>query len=214
MSWSTAREGERHLMRSRHDQVEPAKVVASAHNAMQRDASAAFTKACAKDQFSSGDRLTLTSLQCTRHPRSNDQPPVPHGLCSSSRVTVARGQFSIELVPFIILGAILLLLFVIIIAGRLTGVQNRGEQEQLQRIVEQVHTEVSIAASVNNGYARNFTLPTKIGSATYSVGILKNHTVQATTESFEASIVTFNVSGQPVPGNNQLRKNNDIITLN
>ncbi|MBI4151051.1 hypothetical protein HY492_02915 [Candidatus Woesearchaeota archaeon] len=201
-------------------QVEPDTVRCGLRQTMQRCERSAAARdqfsPCShtsKGQFNAGDRPALASLQCAKF-RSNDQSPVPPGLCSSSLVTVAKGQFSIELVPFIILGAILLLLFVIIIAGRLTGVQNRGEQEQLQHVVEQVHREVSIAASVNNGYMRNFTLPLKLGSKDYDIGILKNYTVQATTDQFEASIVTFNVSGQPLQGNNLLRKDNDIITLN
>ncbi len=119
-----------------------------------------------------------------------------------------------ELVPFIILSAMLLLAFVMIISVKLAGVQNRGEQEKLDAVTLKIQEEITIAASVNNGYTRNFTLPTKIGLKTYNVGILKNTTIYASTDLLESSLVTFNVSGQPRPGNNLLRKTDDIITLN
>ena len=131
-----------------------------------------------------------------------------------SSSTAHKGQFVIELVPLIMIAALILLVFIVVITGRLSGVQVRGEQERLQQLAENLHTEITIAASVNNGYQRNFTLPPLVGTKVYTVGILKNTTIRVATTEYEASVVTFNVSGQPKIGNNMIRRNNGIITIN
>jgi hypothetical protein len=141
--------------------------------------------------------------------------PIVACRAQKTRNEVARkGQFALELMPFIFLAVLILTVFVVVIAGRITGLQNRDEQSNLQQVTLMLDEEIRIAASVNDGYERDFWLPIKINGKAYSIVILGNTTIRASTGSYESSIVTFKVLGQPIAGENHLRKYDNTITLN
>jgi hypothetical protein len=131
-----------------------------------------------------------------------------------SRLTAHKGQMSMELIPFVALGLALLIVFVGVMAGRLNSVQNSSEQEALGQVAELLENEIRIAATVQDGYERNFTLPKKIINKHYDIQILASNTISVNTSSFEASKVTHQVIGQPVKGTNTITKAGGQIALN
>jgi len=131
-----------------------------------------------------------------------------------SRSTAHRGQQSIEFLPYVAIAFALLVLFVMIMAFRVTSVHEQELREELDTVVNAVHSEIRAASSVSDGYERNFTLPLIVDSTNYTIQIVAGNTVIASAGRFEASTVTFNVSGQPIPGKNTIRKDYGEISLN
>lgn len=128
--------------------------------------------------------------------------------------STARSQLSIELVPLVAIAASVLIVFITILAGRFGTISQEQEQQGLQRIVGQLHDEIRIAVSVHDGYRREFTLPIVAGGELYSITILNDRVIRANTSTYEASTTTFNVTGQPVAGENVIRKDNGAVHLN
>lgn len=128
--------------------------------------------------------------------------------------TARKAQTSVEMLPFIGLALAFLLILTVLIAGRLISVQVQNEQNDLSVVTGNLHDEIRIAVTVSDGYDRNFTLPLRAGNKNYSLQIINEQTILATTDSYESSLVTFNVTGQPKVGENTIRKNDGTISLN
>ncbi|MBI4144803.1 hypothetical protein HY493_01195 [Candidatus Woesearchaeota archaeon] len=131
-----------------------------------------------------------------------------------SSSTAREGQLSIELVPLVAIAASVLIVFITILAGRFSSVNQEQEQQGLHVAVDRLHDEIRIAATVHDGYVREFTLPATAGGRPYSITIINEHVIRANTSTYEASTTTFNVTGQPAAGENIIRKDNGAIDLN
>lgn len=125
-----------------------------------------------------------------------------------------KAQTSIELLVLIGIAFVALLVFSALARDRLLSVHKQTEQTALEQIAGILHNEVLLAATVSNGYMRAFTLPTGIDGKNYTIEIIKNNTIFAKSGKFESSQVTFNVTGQPLLGENTIKKENDVISLN
>ena len=132
----------------------------------------------------------------------------------STSLARRKAQLSIELIVFIGIAFLTLLIFAGLTTERLVSVRLRGEQYTLHQAVQQLESEITLAATVSDGYSRNFTLPKKLNNQDYDIEMLNNSVILASTDRFESVKITFNVTGQPLKGNNIITKNNGFITLN
>ena len=128
--------------------------------------------------------------------------------------TARRGQSSIEIMPFLGLAFVLFIVIMVFVSGRLAEVKDQDIQEELATIATLLDSEIRMAVSVSDGYERNFTIPSQIRGVNYTIQIINQATILASTDDYEASLVIFNVTGQPMQGNNIIRKNNGTISLN
>ena len=131
-----------------------------------------------------------------------------------SKSIARKGQSSIEIMPFLGLAFVLFIVFMVFVSGRLADVKDQDIQEELATVTRLLDGEIRMAASVSDGYERNFTIPSDIRGINFTVQIINEATILAATDRYEASLVTFNVTGQAVQGNNIIRKNNGTISLN
>lgn len=126
-----------------------------------------------------------------------------------------KGQSAIEFM--IIVGALLFffsfLLF--ILYGTLVQQTHEGVNAEVQAIAEQVQREVVLAVSAEDGYQRQFFLPTRIGTLNYTATLVNTSVYVHTDDGkFALSLPIYPVSGFLQKGTNTIRNVNGSIFFN
>ncbi|MCH8003182.1 MAG: hypothetical protein IH934_00995 [Nanoarchaeota archaeon] len=125
-----------------------------------------------------------------------------------------KSQVSIE---FFTLIGLAFLMVIIIVAASANEVKEFRDQKEfflIKDLALKLQKEVSIAASVEDGYVRSFTLPDKLDNIVdYSIRIRNNSiTVDSLKTAYFVAIV--NVTGYFTKGNNKIEKINGQIYIN
>ena len=125
------------------------------------------------------------------------------------------GQGAIE---FIILVGFIFFIFVAFLFAIRTNIADKTRESvdlEVKEIALIVQDEIVLAAGSSEGYYRNFELPEKVANRHYDVSIVNNLVYVNTTDGRHAlSLSVLNVTGQPLKGNNFIRKVNGNIYLN
>ncbi len=125
-----------------------------------------------------------------------------------------KAQATIELLIYFVAALGLMVAITSVIIVNTNSRTTQIEQEGLRSVVDTLFDEVLLATQVSEGYARNFTLPEKISGKEYTVSIINESVIIASTSRFESSKIIFQTEGQPLKGTNTIRKTNGTITLN
>jgi hypothetical protein len=141
-----------------------------------------------------------------------------------------QAQSSVEASLIISFMVLVFVMFIGAFTLRLKHAQDMQEIESLERMGQNIRSELLIADSVQNGYQRNFSLPSKVGGLPFNItlinstqlGVSANHTelVLRTTGSKKLTSVheikLKNVSGQLCTGPeylNTIEKSEDTIKM-
>jgi uncharacterized protein (UPF0333 family) len=86
-------------------------------------------------------------------------------------------QVSVEFVLVFSLLAVFVTLFLGMIFVNMSQARSQNEVELVSDLANSIQQEVVLAANVEDGYQRNFTLPSTLGGKDYSVEFLNYHIV-------------------------------------
>ena len=125
-----------------------------------------------------------------------------------------KTQSSLEFLTLIGLAFLVVILFVALSANEVKEFRDQKEFFLIKDLSLKLQKEVSIAATVENGYVRNFELPDKLENIVdYEVRIRNNTlTVNSSEAVFSAAIV--NVTGDFTKGTNTIKKTGGEIYIN
>ena len=124
-----------------------------------------------------------------------------------------HAQVAIEFVILIGLLMFIMLLFLTFIHNYVVDVRSDKDRELLKDIAYAIQAEIHIAASVDDGYERNFIVPDLLDSMNYTINLTGNQ-IWATTTKAEIVLNIPNVIGNLTKGGNTIRKSDGIIYLN
>lgn len=124
-----------------------------------------------------------------------------------------KGQIAMEFVILIAVGMVTLLIFFGLNVNSRAQLTEERELAALKDLALAVRTELYTATTVSDGYYRVFTLPETIDSREYNITIVGN-AIDFSGEYSSYSIEVPSFNGTLIKGNNVLRRNNGVLTLN
>ncbi|MCK5698774.1 MAG: hypothetical protein KAH93_02930 [Candidatus Aenigmarchaeota archaeon] len=83
-----------------------------------------------------------------------------------------------------------------------------------QKLVELIGYEIDIATSMGTGYSKNVTLTNTILGETYNVIVFSNLAIVNSSQSYTVSIITPNITGTILPGDNRIENRDGQIYAN
>lgn len=108
---------------------------------------------------------------------------------------------------------VMLVLFSLAAGSRLMDLLGEKEYVLARNLVHEAKAELTLAAELESGYNRTFTLPQTLEGTDYTIS-LSNSTITLATQSFVIESSTIDVSGALVKGNNTITKKGNAIRLN
>ncbi len=129
------------------------------------------------------------------------------------------GQIAIEYLTLMGLGFIMLMIFLVIAGDRLSDLNSDALAVEAQDVAFMVQSEILNAATVEDGFFRNFTIPDKLTKSDFTIQLIYNTQTNRTVLALDAGIVhialpTANITGYLSKGNNAIRKNAGVIYIN
>lgn len=126
-----------------------------------------------------------------------------------------RAQSAVE---FVILVGFMLFFFVSFVYFLQVNIAQKNSQQidnGIREIALTVQDEVSLAQESVDGYSRTFVLPYGVLSQSYNINITSGFVYIITSNQKHAiSLTVLDVTGQPKPGNNTIRKTSGVVYLN
>lgn len=133
---------------------------------------------------------------------------------SSCQISSRKAQSAVELVMMVSFSLIIFsALYLVILQDNFAAIKEKRNMES-QRIAERVGYELDIAASIGNGYSKNFTLPDNILGSTYNVIIDSNLVIINASQTYTSTTVAQNVSGTVQPGDNTIENRDGMVYAN
>ena len=128
---------------------------------------------------------------------------------------MSKSQSAIE---FIILASFMLLVilsFFAITSSKVLEAREEGDRKIANDIADFAYNEIEIAKSLNDGYARNFTMPQNVNGINYTINIIDNRELVVNYLDYEyVKFLPANVTGTIAKGSNKISKNNGFIFIN
>ena len=127
------------------------------------------------------------------------------------------GQIAVEYMSLMAIGFVMLLFFLIIAGDQLEDLNKDSMQIEANDVAFMVQSEILSAATVEDGYERNFTIPDKIGHYDYALSVLAGQSLTVLTldvEKVHIALAIPNVTGQLVIGKNRIFRQNATVYLN
>jgi len=119
---------------------------------------------------------------------------------------------------FLVLVGVVMLFFVIFTIAINDNLSEKIREKQ-NRLVKEVgkilQDEINFASKSTNGYHRSFNLPVDLNGREYNISIAEKLVYLITEDNRDAIALTIpNVTGQPIKGNNLIKKEGGNIFLN
>ena len=126
-----------------------------------------------------------------------------------------KSQVALE---FVLLLAVAFIMFIVFTASARYRTDTLLSQEEfvlLKDIAYYTQSEINQASKMQDGYCRMFSIPEKLdNNVNYSIQILNNTLIFASTENYEQVLEIPSVIGSIQKNNNTLNKTEGIIYLN
>lgn len=126
-----------------------------------------------------------------------------------------KSQSSME---FIVLATFMLLVivgFFGVTSSRVLEAREDVNRKIAEDIADFAYREIEIAASVNDGYKKSFSMPQNVNGVNYSIRVVDN--IELTVNYLDYEHVRFlpsNVTGNITKGANTISRNNGVIRIN
>ena len=117
-----------------------------------------------------------------------------------------KSQVSIEFFTLIGLAFLMLIIIVAASANEVKEFRDRKEFFLIKDLALKLQKEVSIAASVEDGYERSFTLPDKLENIVDYFITIRNNTLTINSSKTVFSVAIVNVTGDFTKGSNKIEK--------
>ncbi len=126
---------------------------------------------------------------------------------------VQRAQVSFEFFTFLGLAFLIAIAFEYISLNQLNDFRLKEENEVIKDISLKLQKELLIAAYVEDGYVRMFTIPDKIGEINYSL-TTQNSTLIVQSKNSAYILSLPNYAGNLSKGTNKINKTGGVIYVN
>ncbi len=126
-----------------------------------------------------------------------------------------KAQSAIEFM--IMIGAVVFFFAIFMLAIQVNIGDKVRERKTLavNDIAMTLQDEIKLATESIDGYSRSFSLPLTALNEDYDIGIYDGYVyVNTTNGKYAVSFPVFNVTGQPQPGDNIIRKSDGRVYLN
>lgn len=125
----------------------------------------------------------------------------------------SKSQVSVEFFIFVGLAFLVAIAFELAAVDQLKDFRDKNERDATKDLALKLQKEVLIAATVEDGYHRSFTLPDKLDSVNYTLITINNTiTVQSRYSIYAVSIP--NSVGNLSKGANKINKTGGVIYIN
>ncbi len=137
-----------------------------------------------------------------------------------------KGQSAVESAMIISFMFLVFTAFLMLVSRRYVDIQEEKDRMLIVDVGDVIKNEVDMALFAENGYYRQFSLPTKLGLKNYSINLTPSYIMNSNfselsikyvnrTKKFEHVIfLPKNVNGTIINGKNYIAKRNGIICLN
>ena len=120
-----------------------------------------------------------------------------------------KAQSSIEFFTLMGLAFLAVILFVAVSANEVREFRDAKEFFLIKDLALKLQKEVTLAASVEDGYERSFTLPEKLENIVDYYIQIRNNTITINSSKTVFSVPIVNVTGQFIKGQNEIEKDNN-----
>ncbi len=128
--------------------------------------------------------------------------------------TVPKAQSGLELMVLISYSLLAFsVIYMVFLQSSFVTIKEKRVVES-QKLVELIGYEIDIATSMGTGYSKNVTLTNTILGETYNVIVLSNLVVVNSSQSYTVSIITPNITGTILPGDNRIENRDGQIYAN
>lgn len=124
-----------------------------------------------------------------------------------------KAQILAEFIAFLAIGFFLAVLFASIIGSQIKDINDRKEISLIRDFGISIKSEIDLAAQVNSGYERNFTVPNELDGVPFNISIVQSSLIVATGNK-ELVFKIPNANGNIKKGPNTVRNQNGAIYLN
>lgn len=118
---------------------------------------------------------------------------------------------------FIVLASFMFLVivgFFAVTSSKALEAREEANKKITEDIAELAYREIETAKSVNDGYTRNFAMPTTVNGINYSINIIDNRELVVNYLGYEyIKFLPSNVTGNVSEGLNQIKKSNGAISI-
>lgn len=117
---------------------------------------------------------------------------------------------------FLVITTIVVFFFTLFFVAIQSTAQEKNQEKEnilLREIGQTIQDEITLASSSENGYSREFNLPSNILGKDYALVVSDNY-LNLKTSSQALTIKILNYSGVLIKGKNIIRKENNSVYLN
>lgn len=125
----------------------------------------------------------------------------------------SKSQISAEFFVLLGMAFIIAIAFQLVSLDQLNDFRLKNENDAVKDAALKIQKELLIAANVEDGYVRTFTLPSKLNQIDYSL-ITQNSTVTVTSKNSIYTVSIPNSIGILVKGANKINKTGGVIYIN
>ena len=119
---------------------------------------------------------------------------------------------------FIVLTSFMFLVilgFFAVTSSKALEAREEGNKKIAGDIAELAYREIETAKFVNDGYTRNFAMPTTVNGIDYSINIIDNRELVVNYLGYEhIKFLPSNMTGNIVKGSNKISRNKGVIYIN
>lgn len=126
-----------------------------------------------------------------------------------------KSQTAIEFFVLVGLVALTVVIFMLASLGQIKEFQDKGEYILIKDMALKLQTEVTLAATSEDGYRRQFTIPDKLEeTVNYSVTIKNNETLIVHSDKSLYAVSIPKVIGNITKNANTITKTGGVVNLN
>ncbi len=124
-----------------------------------------------------------------------------------------KAQISAEFIIFVGLAFLITIAFVVISLDQLNDFRIKKEDEAVKDLTLKLQRELLLAATVEDGYIRTFTIPNKLERVNYSI-TMQNSTMTVESKNSLYIVAIPNSVGNINKGTNNINKTGGVIYIN
>jgi hypothetical protein len=125
----------------------------------------------------------------------------------------SKSQSSFE---FLLLVGVMFFAVILVVGATYSNIAALAEKRGFLMVKDMAHViqnELVLAAQVEDGYARSFLIPEKLGNRPYTLVVINNSLTVSTDEASYAVRIP-RVQGSPAKGVNNITKIDNVVVLN
>lgn len=128
-------------------------------------------------------------------------------------MNIKQAQTAIEFVFLVGLAFTIVIIFSVVSRNQISDLSDEKEFILVKDLAFKVQNEINLAARVEDGYSREFTIPQKLETIDYTISINDNVLI-VETDNHDQVLIIPRVNGSVQKGTNIIRKIEGVIHLN